>query len=161
MGIVVETPAFAPGGTIPRPHTGDGEDLSPALAWAGLPPGTAELALVVDDPDAPVAEPWVHWMVYAVPGNQSRLPGGFHGTLVPPGMAGLRQGRNSWGTIGYRGPAPPRGHGVHHYRFTLYAVDRVLDLPSGLDRHELDRRLEGRVLGTGQLVGLYQRPPKD
>src|SRR5687768_3372233 len=118
MAMRIESPAFALGQRIPVLHTGDGQDVSPALTWAGLPAGTRELALVVDDPDAPTPEPWVHWVVYQIPADAAGLPEG-----VPPGDAGIAapagaaQGRNTFGRIGYGGPAPPRGHGTHHYHF--------------------------------------------
>lgn len=157
MTITIQSRSFPAGGPIPVRHTGDGEDVSPELSWSGLSAGTAELVLVVDDPDAPVAEPWVHWVLYRIPPGSTGLPEGFHGTMVPPGHAGLRQGVNSWNTVGYRGPAPPRGHGVHRYRFTLYALDRALELPPGLDKTRLLEAMEGHILAQGEVVGTYER----
>src|SRR5262245_27454937 len=112
MGLTVRSPAFADGRAIPRRHTGDGEDLSPPLAWSALPPHTRELALIVDDPDAPTSEPWVHWLLYGVPATGDGLTEGMAPEPSPSAIPPARQGKNSWGTIGYRGPAPPRGHGV-------------------------------------------------
>jgi Raf kinase inhibitor-like YbhB/YbcL family protein len=158
MPISIRSMSFEPEGPIPRRYTGDGEDVSPALEWSGVPAGTAELVLVVDDPDAPVAEPWVHWVVYGIPAGCAGLPEGFHGSLTPPGLGGLRQGTNSWNTVGYRGPAPPRGHGPHRYRMTLYALDRPLDAPAGLDKARLLDACGGHILDEGQVVGTYERP---
>src|SRR5436305_4909104 len=117
MGMTLHSDAFADGEAIPRRYTEDGEDLSPPLTWSGLPEGTRELALIVDDPDAPRAEPWVHWVLYKVPADVRTLTEGISPapTLnVPPGAM---QGKNSLGTDGYRGPAPPRRHRPPPYPF--------------------------------------------
>lgn len=158
MTITVKSLAFGAGQSIPKRHTGDGEDLSPALTWEGVPEGTAELAIVVDDPDAPVAEAWVHWMLYGIPVGYSGLPEGFHGNLMPAGHGGLLQGVNSWGTVGYRGPAPPRGHGKHRYFFKVLALDERLGLPPGLDKKRLLEAAQGHILSHGELMGTYSRP---
>ena len=157
MHIAIHSSAFQDGASIPRRHTGDGEDVSPTLSWSGMPELVVELALIVDDPDAPTAEPWVHWLLYRIPASATGLPEGFHGQSVPTGQGGLVQGVNSWGTIGYRGPAPPKGHGTHHYRFTVYALSAPLDLPPGADVKALRDAMGDRVLGQGQLTGTYQR----
>ena len=157
MSVSVSAASFAEGQPIPVEHTEDGSDLSPALTWIA-PPGSASFALVVDDPDAPVDEPWVHWIVANIPGSLDALPGGFHEKNAPADAPeGLVHGKNTWGTVGFRGPAPPPGHGVHHYHFKLYALDAVLDVPEGLDTHELNAAMSGHVLGRGLLVGTYQR----
>src|SRR5690606_33352113 len=110
--------AFDDGGEIPIRHTADGENASIPLSWLGAPPGTAELALVMDDPDAPGRHPWVHWIVYHIPPRLDELPAGVQRAQSLPGRAGVMQGRNSWGrnNVGYRGPAPPEGDGPHRYR---------------------------------------------
>ncbi len=158
MSIILTSQAFGTGKTIPKRHTGDGEDLSPPLSWSGLPPETAELALIVDDPDAPSREPWVHWVIYKIGAAEQGIAEGVHPRTAPSFPAGSVQGKNSWGAIGYRGPAPPRGHGDHHYMFKLYALDAPLDLASGLDKPALLKALSGHVLAEGELVGTYQRP---
>lgn len=157
MTITIVSPAFDDGGPIPPRHTGDGEDVSPALAWSGISPETQELALVVDDPDAPRSEPWVHWLVYAIPTDVTGLAegaGSRGGGALPPGA---QQGMNDFGAIGYGGPAPPRGHGVHRYRFTLYALDVRLEAPDGLDKPALLAAMEGHILAQGELMGTYER----
>ncbi len=157
MAIRVSSPSFEEGRPIPRQHTGDGEDRSPSLRWEGAPAGTREFALIVDDPDAPTPKPWVHWVLYGIAPTRTGLPEGFHGGQVPVGQAGLTQGKNSWGTIGYRGPAPPPGHGTHHYRFTLHALNKALALKSGLDKELLLAAITPYVLDQGTLVGVYAR----
>jgi Raf kinase inhibitor-like YbhB/YbcL family protein len=112
MSITVRSTAIEEGQPVPGRHTEDGEDISPELSWEGLPEGTEELALIVDDPDAPTAEPWVHWVIYKIPPGIAGLAEGvpYADTLAAP--AGALQGRNTWGTIGYRwpGPAPRARH---------------------------------------------------
>jgi len=157
MKIKVTSPAFADAQPIPARYTGDGKDISPPLAWAGLPEGTKELALIVDDPDAPRPQPWVHWIVYRIPAGTTGLAEAIPAAKEVPGLAGALQGRNSWGTVGYRGPAPPSGHGVHHYHFKLYALDTQLDLDAGADKAALLAAMQGHVLGEGKLVGTYKR----
>ncbi len=157
MSLAITSPAFGHQQAIPQRHTGDGEDLSPALSWSDAPSGAAEFALLVDDPDAPVSEPWVHWVLYKIPGTWTGLPEGFHGPSIPSQATGLVQGLNTWGTVGYRGPAPPRGHGPHHYHFQLYALDQALPLAAGLDKTQLLAALRGHVLAQGELIGTYQR----
>jgi len=151
MAIELTSTAFSPEGVIPRRHTCDGEDISPPLAWRGLPPGTKSLVLIADDPDAP-AKTWVHWVIYNLPAANGGLP-----ENVPPenNVAGGRQGRNDFGRIGYGGPCPPGG--THRYYFTLYALDAELDLPPGASKTELLQAIEGHLLGEAQLMGRYRR----
>ena len=145
-------------GVIPQQYTGDGADQSPPLAWSEVPEGTRQFALIVDDPDAPRAEPWVHWVIYNLPGELRELPAGIPKDSELTQSAGAAQGRNSWPDgIGYGGPAPPKGHGPHRYFFRLYALDEALDLPAGLDKPKLLEAMDGHVLGTGQLMGTYER----
>jgi Raf kinase inhibitor-like YbhB/YbcL family protein len=157
VSIVIRSPAFDEGEPIPTRHTGDGEDLSPPLTWTAPPKGTVELALLVDDPDAPVAEPWVHWVLFRIPASAKGLPEGFHGPTIPPEPAGIVQGVNSWNSLGYRGPAPPRGHGTHHYHFKLYALDAALEFGPGIDKKGLLDAMSGHVVARAELVGTYQR----
>lgn len=157
MPLIIRSTAFADGRAIPLRHTGDGEDLSPPLSWVNLPGATRELALIVDDPDAPSAEPWVHWVVYKIPPEVQDLAEGTPRSSTLSAPAGALQGKNSWNSVGYRGPAPPKGHGVHHYHFRLYALDAKLKLESGLDKKSLLASMSGHVLDQGELVGTYQR----
>lgn len=158
MTIIVQSPAFKQNHLIPKKYTGDGEDISPALSWSGVPPQTKELALIVDDPDAPTPEPWVHWLLYKIPPETSSLP-----EKVPPAQrvaspASALQGANSWPKgIGYRGPAPPKGHGLHHYHFKLLALDTPLAIGPGVDKAALLAALKGHTIAEGELVGTYER----
>jgi Raf kinase inhibitor-like YbhB/YbcL family protein len=149
MNIQVSSPAFEPGGTIPRKYTGEGQDVSPPLAWSGLPEGTRELALVCDDPDAPAPKPFVHWVLYKIPADRGGLPEG--------DARGALEGENDFGGTGYGGPMPPRRHGTHRYRFRVYALDTELGVVAGLTKDELLRAIEGHVLAEGELVGTYER----
>jgi len=149
--------AFADGEAIPRRYTEDGEDLSPSLSWSGVPDDTREFALLVDDPDAPRTEPWVHWVIDKIPADVRALPEGLPKTTTLDAPPGARQGKNSWGTDGYRGPAPPRGHGTHHYHFRLYALDAPLAAAQGLDKAGLLRATDEHVLGEAELIGTYER----
>lgn len=157
MTIVIQSPAFGSNQAIPRRFTGDGTDISPELTWSGVPEAAKELALICDDPDAPRPEPWVHWVICKIPPSASGLPEDVAKTKTPGEPAGALQGKNSWGRIGYGGPAPPPGHGVHHYHFKLYALDATLSLAPGLDKDHLLAEMKGHVIAEGELVGTYQR----
>jgi len=149
--------AFDAGAKIPKRHTGDGEDVSPALAWAAPPAGTKELVLVVDDPDAPSPDPWVHWVLYKIPAKLTSLPEGIPPTPSVTTPPGVLQGKNSWGGLGWRGPSPPRGHGVHHYHFKLYALDAPMPDRAGLDKRAVLGAMKGHVLSEAEIVGTYER----
>ena len=152
----LSSPAFSAGGRIPTKFTGDGEDVSPPLAWTGAPAGTNEFALLCDDPDAPTPQPWVHWILCHIPAGTTSLPEG----VSPSPSLPILEGKNSWPsgkTTGYRGPAPPPRHGVHHYHFKLYALDSVLKLPEHIDKDAVVRAVQGRVLAQAELVGTYER----
>jgi Raf kinase inhibitor-like YbhB/YbcL family protein len=139
--------AFVPGGSIPSRYTCDGEDHSPALSWSAPPDGTRSLALILDDPDAPGGR-FIHWLAWGVTPGEAGLA---------DGQAAPLEGRNDFGTIGYRGPCPPRGHGPHRYRFRLHAVSGDLRLAAGASVRELEETLSGQVLAVGELVGTYGR----
>jgi Raf kinase inhibitor-like YbhB/YbcL family protein len=145
--LEIASSAFEEGEQIPRRHTCDGENLSPRLSFAGIPEGTRSLALIVDDPDAPVGT-FDHWLAWGID------PGA---GLLDEGEAAPREGRNGFGVTGYSGPCPPPGHGPHRYFFRLHALDVQPELQPGADRGELERALEGHVLATAELVGRYER----
>ena len=145
--------AFNDGAEIPARYTCDGEDVSPPLAWEGVPEGTQSLALIVDDPDAPdPAAPetiWVHWLLYDIPLNANELA-----EAVAELPAGTMEGSNDWGAPGYRGPCPPTGR--HRYFFRLYALDselRDLQFPK---KDALVEAMRGLVIGKGELMGTYE-----
>jgi Raf kinase inhibitor-like YbhB/YbcL family protein len=146
-GLEITSGAFDHGGSIPPRHSCEGENVSPPLSWAGVPDGTRSLALIVDDPDAPVGT-FTHWLAWGI----DPAAGG-----LADGEAAPREGRNGFGTVGYGGPCPPPGHGRHRYFFRLQALDVDLDLEAGADREELERALGGHVLESGELIGGYAR----
>lgn len=160
MAFQIQSSAFDDGQPVPKRHTGDGLDISPPIEWSSLPEGTAELALICDDPDAPTAEPWVHWVIYKIPASLPGLPEKVEPVLSPKTVAGAVQGVNSWSsgrTVGYRGPAPPPGHGTHHYHFTLYALDAPLKARPSLTKAGLLAAMAGHILAEAELVGTYER----
>lgn len=147
MAITMTSSAFTDGGAIPKKHTCDGEDVSPALSWSGIPEGTKSLALIMDDPDAP-AGTWVHWVLYDLPPDLSGLPEGTQGLGV--------EGMTSFREPGYGGPCPPRGK-PHRYFFKLYALDKILGLKAGASKGDLEKAMQGHILAQGQLMGTYGR----
>ena len=160
MAIQLTSAAFGEGEKIPVKYAGDGEDLSPPLSWSGLPEGTKELALICDDPDAPTPEPWVHWVICKLPPDTPGLTEGIATSATLSELGGALQGKNSWPqgvTIGYRGPMPPPGHGMHHYHFHLYALDAKLALAAEATKSQLLAAMKGHVLAEGKLVGTYER----
>jgi Raf kinase inhibitor-like YbhB/YbcL family protein len=122
-----------------------------------VPDEARTLALVMDDPDAPASEPWVHWLIYKIPITSDGLQEGIPPVVRPPFPAEVLQGRNSWRTAGYRGPAPPKGHGVHRYFFKLYALDKALEMPEGLDKTSVLKAIDPHVVAVAELLGTYQR----
>ena len=152
-GTIRLTSVFAEGGDIPQRYTCDGEDISPSLAWNNLPAGTQRLALSMEDPDAPSGT-FTHWLIYEIPVETTGLPEAIARDISVLGVQ--VQGKNSFGQAGYSGPCPPGG-APHHYIFTIYALDRLLDLSPGLTASEFKKALEGHILGTGSLTGLYGR----
>jgi len=152
----IHSTAFSDKGEIPQRYTCDGQDVSPPLAWSGVPRGTQSLVLIVDDPDAPdPAAPkrtWVHWVLYNLPPDSAGLAEGVAPDDLP---SGALQGRNDWKRTGYGGPCPPIGR--HRYFHKLYALDRVLPNLSQPDKAALLRAIEDHVLAEAVLVGTYQR----
>jgi len=152
MALELSSAAFSEGGSIPAQYTCDGRDISPPLAWRGIPRGTKSLALVCDDPDAPRGT-WVHWVVFNLPPTATGLPEGVPPRNDVPG--GGLQGSNDFRKIGYGGPCPPGG--THRYVFTLYALDSGVKLPAGAAKTDLLAAIAGHVLAEGKLTGKYSR----
>jgi Raf kinase inhibitor-like YbhB/YbcL family protein len=151
MAFKLIVSAFADGAPIPKLHTCEGADLSPALEWSGEPPETRSFAVIVDDPDAP-AGVWNHWLLYDLPAAVRSLAQGYES-----GKQGM-SGTNDFGRSGYRGPCPPRGHGQHRYFFRVYALNvPSLGLREGAKRPELERALHGHVLARAEYIGRYER----
>ncbi len=153
MSFQISSPAFATGETIPRQHTCEGENRSPALRWSGLPEGALSLALVGEDPDAPFGV-FTHWVLYDLSPELSDLPGSQPKTPRLPHIGA--QGVNSFRRNGYDGPCPPLGK-THRYFFRLYALDLAPDLPPGLTAEELRRSIHGHVLAEAECMGTYRK----
>jgi len=148
--LTVTSPAFKAGGTIPKRHSRkEGDNVSPPLSWTGAPEGTKGFAIVCDDPDAPGAKPWVHWVLYGIPAGSAGLAEGQ--------TAGGVEGVNSWNAPGYDGPQPPAGHGPHHYHFRVYALDTEPGLGPGASKEKFLAAMKGHILAEGALVGVYER----
>lgn len=145
--LTVTSPAFAHGESIPDAHSSNGSGVSPELSWAGIPDNTGTFALVVHDPDAPLIEGFVHWVLYGIPSSVTTIPEG--------GGSEYRQGHNGVGVPGWTPAAPPPGHGTHHYFFHLYALKDAVDLPAGLTARELLDRIDPHVINQARLVGTY------
>jgi len=152
--MAVTSTAFADGAVIPVGNTCSGASASPALSWSGAPAATKGYALIVDDPDAPLAGGFVHWLVYDLPASTTALeanaPDG-------PDLAGGKQGANGRGATAYAGPCPPVGSAPHHYHFRVYALDAPLGLAPGATRGDVQSALAGHLLAQGELVGLFSR----
>ncbi|MPZ87760.1 MAG: YbhB/YbcL family Raf kinase inhibitor-like protein [Nitriliruptorales bacterium] len=147
--LKISTPAFEQGGRIPTRHTGEGEDVSPALEWQGVPEGTRQLSVICHDPDAPLPHGFTHWVIYGIPAGATGIPEG--------GGSAHTEGMSDFGKTGYGGPMPPPGHGDHHYYFWVYALDTEIDAAPGLTRHELLERIQDHVIEQNRIVGTYSR----
>jgi Raf kinase inhibitor-like YbhB/YbcL family protein len=146
--LTITSPAFETHRPIPDRHASTGEDLAPELRWRGAPSGTKAFAVVVHDPDAPLVDGFTHWVAYGIAGDATGLP---------EGGEDARAGTNSLGEQRYNGPAPPAGHGTHHYYFWVYALDEDLDLEPGLERRALLERIENHVIEQARLIGTFKR----
>jgi Raf kinase inhibitor-like YbhB/YbcL family protein len=152
MAFELKSPAFANRQPIPVKYTGDGDDISPPLEWSDPPPGTKSFALVLEDPDAPSGT-FRHWGLYNIKADRTRLPEG-DGRKAE----GLGLGVNDIGEPRYRGPAPPKGHGTHHYHFKLAALDvEALSPAPQLSVADIWKKARGHMLGEAELVGTYAR----
>jgi Raf kinase inhibitor-like YbhB/YbcL family protein len=154
----ISSPAFGQHGKIPKKYTGDGEDVSPPLEWSGVPAGTKQLALICHDPDAPMPHGFTHWVLYGI----SPARKGLAEEMKADGS--IIQGKNGTGRLGYMGPAPPNGHGTHHYYFWLYALDgSTPELKPGMTADELLAVIDDHIVGPEfpkeqvRLVGTYER----
>lgn len=148
--IQLSSQSFKDGAGIPSTHTCSGADVSPQLSWSALPDGTKSVALTVIDPDAP-GRPFVHWLLFNMPPDPTNLGEG--APRLPPDSL---QGRNDFGSTGYRGPCPPPGS-PHHYHFKVYALDGKLSLPGGATEASFEDAIQGHVLANGEIVGTFKR----
>jgi Raf kinase inhibitor-like YbhB/YbcL family protein len=152
MTITITSSAFTNDGMIPKEHTCDGSNISPPLSWSGVPEGIKSLALICDDPDAPVGT-WVHWVLFNIPPTANELP-----RNIPPDKTldnGARHGTNDFRKYGYGGPCPPSG--THRYYFKMYALDIEFAQNHGITKAELLKAMEGHILAEGHLMGTYKR----
>jgi hypothetical protein len=156
MTLTITSPAFPHNAAIPRKYTCDGDDVSPALAWSGVPAGARSLALIVDDPDAPDPRApkmtWVHWVLYDIPPGSTGLAEAVSSRDLP---RGTREGVNDWQRTGYGGPCPPRGR--HRYFHKLYALDTVLGDLGAITKARLESAMAGHIVAQAELIGTYQR----
>lgn len=159
-GLAPRSPAFGSGQPLPARFSAYHDDVSPPLSWAPVA-NAKSYVLLMEDPDAAKVKPFVHWVAYNIPGTTHSLPEGLptDPRLLQP--AGMLQGVNSRGSVGYFGPRPPVGDPPHHYHFQLLALDTLLDLKPGANRDEVLKAVEGHVIGTGEVIGTYQQtvPP--
>jgi len=154
MALTLTSSAFNHNGDIPRRYTCDGDDISPPLAWSGVPKEAKSLVLIVDDPDAPDPKAprmvWVHWLLYNLPNGSSSLS-----EDVKTLPAGTLEGINDWKRTGYGGPCPPVGR--HRYFHKLYALDSLLPDLKQPTKVRLEKAMSGHVLAQAELIGTYQR----
>jgi Raf kinase inhibitor-like YbhB/YbcL family protein len=155
MTMTLTSPAFKPNGQIPSKYTCEGDDVSPPLAWNGVPEGTKSFVLIIDDPDAPDPKApqrvWVHWVVYNILPDTKSLPENASKTGLPQGAT---VGPNDFKKTGYGGPCPPIGR--HRYFHKIYALDSTLDL-KGAIKSQIEQAMKGHVLANAELIGTYQK----
>ena len=144
--MLIISPSFEDGGFIPKKFSGDGGDINPELQIQNVPAGAKSLALVVHDPDAPASGGFYHWLAWNIDPQTTLIKE----ESVPPGAV---EGMNDAGNIGYLGPKPPTG--IHHYHFILYALDDELRLAEGATIKKLMENIDGHIIATAELVGLY------
>lgn len=152
--LKLTSPDFKHNEFIPKQFTCEGDNKAPQLKWQGLPINTKSLVLICDDPDAP-AGTWVHWVVYNIPATKTDLS--YISDRSEKLSNGTLQGMNSWPHVGYDGPCPPVGHGIHHYHFKLYALDVMLKLEPRSTKQQVETAMKNHVIAQTELVGLYER----
>lgn len=146
----VTSTSFAEGGAMPKQFTCDGANTSPALSWSAAPDKTQSFSVIASDQDSPIT--FVHWVVYNLPPTTTQIPEAIHSQQLPQGAL---QGTTDFDAVGYGGPCPPTG--THRYNFTIYALDSMMQAPSGANAKELRKAMNGHVLAEGNLMGRYHR----
>lgn len=152
MDIKISSPAFQDGEMIPKLYSCEDKNISPPVNWDNVPTGTMSIAIIMDDPDAPVGT-WVHWVIYNISPDTLKLEQAVPAEKVLPN--GAYQGRNDWGRIGYGGPCPPGG--THRYFFKIFALDTEPDLKPGMNKKELLKAIDGHIISEGKIIGKYKR----
>lgn len=153
MAWELTSSAFKHNANIPQKFTCQGEDVSPALSWGQAPEGTQSIALICDDPDAPMGT-WVHWVLWNLPAETTSLEENISKSDSLDN--GAQQGITDFKRVGYGGPCPPPGN-AHRYFFKLYALDTQLNLSNKATKADLEKAMEGHILANGELIGLYKR----
>lgn len=138
-------------------YTCDGRDVSPPVEVSGVPVEVESLALVLEDPDAPGAEPFVHWLLWNVPAETTEIPEGVPQRATVDSLAGAAQGTNDFGAVGYRGPCPPAEDDPHSYRLTVAALDATLEVDPGADRATLEDALDDHRIDEATVRAEYDR----
>jgi Raf kinase inhibitor-like YbhB/YbcL family protein len=147
MALQVSSPAFSDNATIPKKYTCDGQDVAPPLQWTGVPRQAKSVAVICDDPDAPVGV-FTHWVLYNIPTSTNAIA-----ERTQIGTAGV----NSFGKREFGGPCPPRKDQAHHYHFRMYALDVDSIGPAGMTREDVIKAMNGHILDEGDLIGTYKR----
>jgi len=148
--MIVISPSFQNNGYIPQKFTCEGENINPELRIQDVPENAKSLALVMHDPDAPMPGGFTHWLIWNTNPKTTEMREG----EKPSGSV---ESKNDGGKIGYTGPCPPLGHGVHHYYFKFYALDAVLNLPADASKKDLEAEIQKHLIAKAELVGLYSR----
>ena len=162
--IVLESPTLKPGEPVPRQHTADGINQSPALTWRDLPPNTKQLVVTLEDRDTfePNQVPFLQWVVHSIPAGARGLPEGLPQVPVitaPPDLIGATQVRTAFDVTGYRGPQPLAGEKPHRYRFIVYALDAEIDFIPDISANAVLEAIKGHVIGPGEIAATYERNP--
>lgn len=145
--MAITSTAFQNNENIPGKYTCDGVNHNPPLTFSKVPENAQSLVLIVEDPDAVSKKPFIHWLLYNVPPATIQILE----NKVPKGSI---EGMTDFGKVGYGGPCPPSGN--HRYFFKLYAIDTLLDLPEGASKEEVQQLMDGHILESAELIGLYQ-----
>ena len=146
--MTITSPSFQENSFIPKKFTCQGENINPELRFGAVPEEAKSMALIMHDPDAPMAGGFTHWVIW----NIAPLTTAIKEKSAPPGAS---EGKNGAGKTGYIGPCPPSG--THRYFFKLYALDAVLSMPADTDKNSLEAEINRHLLAEAELIGLYQR----
>ncbi len=157
--LQLQSPIFSDGGNIPKDFSIDGTRIFPTIAWGAVPAACKSLLLIIEDPDAPKPTPFVHGIFYNIPATVNSIPesavlkGGISEELL---SQGIRMGNNTMSKAAYMPPAPPPGHGPHHYHFQLIALDTMLDFPGVPTLADVKKEIENHTLAYGEITGIYE-----
>ena len=154
--FVVSSTSFSANQPIPRKYTAEGENVSPHISWTSVPKETKQFVLFCEDPDTGRPDPWIHWLLYHIPPEVRSLPEGAAKGDRLKGVPQAVQGKNSWNTIGYRGPQPPPGK-PHRYIYRVYALSEAVQIPPEADKAQVMEKIGSVTLGMGELIATYRR----